>query len=51
VSAWGFTSLDDMTITADESGSTHIAFDDNDSVTLAGLGDPLTLLQSDFIFA
>lgn len=50
VSAWGFHSLGDMTITAVESG-THIAFDQNNGVTLSGVFDPATLQQSDFLFA
>ncbi len=50
VSAWGFHGLGDMTITAVESG-THIAFDQNDGVTLSGILDPATLHQSDFLFA
>jgi Ca2+-binding RTX toxin-like protein len=50
VSAWGFHSLGDMTISAVESG-THIAFDQNDGVTLSGIFDPATLHQSDFLFA
>jgi serralysin len=50
VRAWGFHSLGDMTISAVESG-THIAFDQNDGVTLSGIFDPATLQQSDFLFA
>jgi Ca2+-binding RTX toxin-like protein len=50
VSAWGFHSLADMTITAVENG-TRIAFDQNDGVTLSGIFDPATLHQSDFLFA
>lgn len=50
VSAWGFHSLGDMTITTVETG-THIAFDQNDGVTLSGIFDPATLHQSDFLFA
>jgi Ca2+-binding RTX toxin-like protein len=51
VHAWGFTGMADMTITADESGGTHIAFDHNDGVTLAGIADPHALHPWDFIFA
>jgi hypothetical protein len=50
VSAYGFHSIADMTITAD-AGNTKVAFDANDSVTLVGISDPSMLHASDFIFA
>ena len=50
VSAYGFHSIADMTITAD-AGNTKIAFDANDSVTLVGIGDPTVLHASNFKFA
>jgi serralysin len=50
VSAYGFTSLDDMTITGDGT-NTRIALDADNSVTLVGFADPSELHASDFIFA
>jgi Ca2+-binding RTX toxin-like protein len=50
VSAYGFDDLGDMTITGTGT-DTVIAFDANDSVTLAGLIDPSVLQASDFLFA
>jgi hypothetical protein len=48
VRAYGFHDIADMTITADGSGNTRIAFDANDSVTLLGISDPHILHASDF---
>jgi Ca2+-binding RTX toxin-like protein len=48
VSAYGFTSLLDMTVSFDGS-NTKIAFDSKDSVTLTGFTG--TLRASDFVFA
>ena len=50
VSAYGFTSLVDMTITFD-GANTKIDFDATNSVTLVGFVDPSALHASDFIFA
>ena len=50
VSAYGFDDLGDMTITGTGT-DTVIAFDVNNSVTLAGLIDPSVLQASDFLFA
>jgi|SRR5712664_1473128 len=49
VRAYGFHDIADMTITADGSGNTRIAFDANDSVTLVGISDPHILHASDFL--
>jgi serralysin len=51
VRAYGFHDIADMTITADGSGNTRIAFDANDGVTLVGVSDPHTLHPSDFLLA
>ena len=50
VSAYGFTSLVDMTITFDGS-NTRIDFDATNSLTLVGFADPSALHASDFLFA
>ena len=50
VTAYGFTSLDDMMMTVD-GANTRIDFDATNSVTLVGFADPSALHASDFIFA
>ena len=50
VHAYGFTQLEDMTITGDGHNTT-ISFDDASSVTLVGFGDPQALHMADFLFA
>ena len=50
VSAYGFDSIEDMTIT-DSGADTVIAFDATNIVTLVGFGDPTILQATDFIFA
>jgi hypothetical protein len=47
VSAYGFTSINDLTIASD-GNNTVIRFDSTDSVTLVGVTDPLT--SDDFVF-
>jgi hypothetical protein len=49
VSAFGFHSLADMTITGNGTDTT-VAFDASDSVTLVGIADPNSLQASAFIF-
>jgi serralysin len=50
VHAYGFTHLEDMTITGDGHNTT-ISFDDASSVTLVGFADPDALHVTDFLFA
>jgi serralysin len=50
VHAYGFTHLEDMTITGDGHNTT-ISFDDASSVTLVGFADPHALHLTDFLFA
>ena len=50
VSAYGFTSLDEMTVTSD-GANTRVDFDATNSVTLVGFADPSALHAWDFIFA
>jgi Ca2+-binding RTX toxin-like protein len=50
VSAWGFATFEDMTITGDGTNTT-ISFDDASSVTLVGFADPHALHVTDFLLA